>query len=201
MAVNHDAIIQKVAIKLSEGSTRKFIEDYFAKHKPEVAPSEVKIILDAAEKLAAPPPPADALQLEAAIIAMVEEMDADFGALPLDEDERETTEFWIKSRITDKALNVFNDSLAKQNRRRLTYEDLAIMALIHKASVEENEGYSMFKRFVNYSQAENSLLKPLSNAHVARAIKLFEQIGFTKKIAEHDAKSHLPARYVLTATP
>lgn len=152
-----------------------------------------------APKTPKPTPPEPVANFDDDIIARLNEMDAELKILDITDDHLNTLEFWIKARITDRSLNALNTSFTKLRRRKLSYRDMAAIGMVHRRSVQENDGYSNYKRFIVLSQQDDRLFgSPIYDCHVARTLEVFNLLGYTKRIAKHDPKNHLCARYTIT---
>jgi hypothetical protein len=124
------------------------------------------------------------------------------NSLAITPEDVEAMENWIRGKVGQKSLNALNEEFRKRQRRKLDYQDLAAMALIHAKSVSENEGRSPFARFVAVSALEGSIIpKPIHAAHVSLVLQLLEVIGFTKQIEKHNPKANLAGKYTVIDRP
>ena len=126
------------------------------------------------------PPPAGQ-NMDDAIIAMNDQLDAD---MVITTDKVDQMERWIKVRMSDRAMDAVNDAFTATKRRKLNYQDWAIIALLHADSVRKNpHGASPHSRFIEFSATANEWIKPIFSCHVHRVLAALELMGFTKKIA------------------
>ena len=118
--------------------------------------------------------------MDDAIIALNAQMDAEMVITPEKVDQMER---WIKVRMSDRAMEAINTAFTATKRRKLNYQDWAIIALLHADSVTNNPGgASPHSRFIEFSASTNEWIKPIFSCHVHRVLASLELMGFTKKI-------------------
>ncbi len=103
-----------------------------------------------------------------------------------------TTKAILSEVIDGDMLVDINDSLARQNRRQITLDDVARVAYVHGRSILENDGYSPYTRVMSFN-AKNGF--NYDKFHVKLITQMLLDVEYMVQIAEENRKAKKCRQY------